>query len=339
MSSQQEPQQGRFNPAREAWNFMEFVFFLFYRQMVVFMRWGYGARAFSLGEIFLTQVMIGLVVTAWGGVGLSIYAALYSLLSLIHLGYRLSLTEENLPHTYYTGESWLLYRVFPNVEFSKKKYPVWFPEDSEIAIKLLEPLLFAGIGYVIFDAGDTKLGLYLIIVGIGAMGANVFIRMEKLKDYYDKMDLLNQMRYEQRTSEEKKQHHKGFKYAKPLKAETAKSYALTEDELKAKIQDIEARTRKPQAQAPPVKEQEEAIGKDKTSSSTAPTPAPVAEEEEDSSDTSGISIFETIGNEAQAPAPTSSTLKPNASPNGTAIKTATLTKTPLKPPRSKIYKG
>lgn len=254
--------QGLFDPAREAWNFMKFILFLCRRQLVVFMHWGHGARAFSFPVNFLTQLMIALAAATLGGVGMSLYATLYTILSLIHLGYRLSLTEDQHPHTKYDGTPHLLGWVIPQVEFSKKKYPVWFPEDSEIAIKIGEPLLFTAIGYVIADAGETKLGLYLMFVGLGSLGSVFLARMEMMDEYYDKLDMLNQMRYDQTPSEEKK-HHKGFKYAKPGKTEITKPQGLTEDELKAKIQDIEARTRKPQA---PTAEEDQAIGKDKTSS-------------------------------------------------------------------------
>lgn len=316
MSSNQ--QQGLFDPAREAWNVMKFAFFLFYRQLAVFMHWGYGARAFSFSEILFAQVLISVVATVWGGVGLSLYAALYTLLSLIHLGYRLSLTEEQLPHTKYDGEPWLLGTVIPYVEFSKKKYPVWFPEDSEIAIKMLEPLLFACLGYVVFDAGETKLGLYLMFVGLGALGATCFMRMEEMNDYYDKIDMLNRMRYEQKPSEEK-QHHKGFKYAKPIKTETAKPQSLTEQELRARVQEIEGRARKPQAQAPPeAPDTAEAV-----SDENAPNPNPSNLPSPSSSSATQVVIFD---NDAE---PVSS------NGNGTPKAPATITARVVRPPKAK----
>lgn len=316
MSGNQQT-QGLFDPAREAWNVMKFAFFLFYRQLAVFMHWGYGARAFSFSEILFTQVLISVVATVWGGVGLSLYATLYTLLSLIHLGYRLSLTEEQHPHSRYDGEPWLLGRVIPYAEFSKKKYPVWFPEDSEIAIKMLEPLLFACLGYVVFDAGETKLGLYLMLVGLGAMGATCFMRMEEMNDYYDKIDMLNRMRYEQKPSEEK-QHHKGFKYAKPVKAETAKPQSLTGQELKARVQEIEARTGKPQTQVAPAKEEDQAIGKDKTLPATS---------------TGEVIIFDDQSEVAPATTSTSASDGNGSSPIAPIVNIVRA----VRPPKSKTY--
>lgn len=289
------------------------------KQVETFTNFDHGIRCYSLGINIITQVMIGLAAYSWGGWGLKAYWTVFNFLTMGHFIYRLTLTEEEMPDTHYSGLPLLIYTgIIPTVEFDNKKRPHWFPKDTEIFTKLIiHPALCILLGYIIFDVADgDRLGLYLMFLGLGSFGATCLQYRDDLEQYYDELDIKNRGRYMQR-SEQDNVRHKGFKAVTSKNApKEDKIKGLTESEIKAKLAATET---KAQSQAPPA----EADTEPTASSNPAPTPTSTSPE---------IIIFD------------ENEVAPASSSTGASNGNGLLPKAPIvnavkavKPPKSKIY--
>lgn len=301
----------RFDPIGAAMDFGLGLCALCYIQVSTLLQRNQGSRAFPTGLKIFTFILVWLAVAFWGGVALGFYGFLYSLVSTGHRIHHLTRKEDDLPHSKYDGEPWLLDNLIPNWQFSKKEWWVWWPDDMEVMLKwIIQPALFVLIGYALCDAGETKLGLYLILIGMGAFVFMSYRHSKDMDQYYEEVDERNRQRYLQQKQQGHNPKNYGFENKLvSFKPERVKIPSLNEEELKARIQAIDPKAR-PQPQAPPMNDG-------------------------DSNDQDSVVVFE----ESSAASPTTpSSPIAHSSSNGIP-RTATLTRPSAKSPKNKNIQG
>lgn len=316
----------------------------------VFLHYDHGDRNFPIALNIATWVKIGLATyflprsfpSEFGAMGMQYYALAYFVAFNLHRIHRLTRKEEDLPRTRYDGTPWLQ-DIIPYKEFSRDKYPMWFPDDTEVLLKLtLEPVLVFAAAYFMYDSiGDKALSAYLVFNAFSTFISKMLTRAKEMDKKYDRIDAENEARAEQARLEGKKPRNKGFGRLANLRPAQDTKTQLSEDALNAKIEDLALKAlknRQAQPQAPiAANEEDAAIGTKKASSQTSTRPRPtiqrfqIDEEEDSTSSTDGITVFSELPRTEPA---LSSPAISKTNSNGAAK----LTPKVMKPPISKTYK-